>query len=59
MMHDVLGNIQNSVLSSSQFSDKGTKGCVFLVNVFELNLFLNNRVNAVEKSGLKLQFNQF
>lgn len=58
-MHDVLGNIQNSVLSSSQFSDNGTKGCVFSVNVFELSLFLNNRVNAVEKSGLKLQFNQF
>lgn len=33
MMYDVLGNIQNSVLSSSQFSDKGTKGCVFSVNV--------------------------
>lgn len=59
MMHDVLGNIQNSVLSSSQFSNKGTKGCVFSVNVFELNLFLNNGVNAVEKSGLKLQFTQF
>lgn len=58
-MYDVLGNIQNSVLSSSQFSDKGTKGCVISVNVFELNLFLNNRVNAVEKSGLKLQFNKF
>lgn len=58
-MYGVLGNIHNSVLSSSQFSDKGTKGCVFSVNVFELNLFLNNRVNAVEKSGLKLQFNKF
>lgn len=58
-MYDVLGNIQNSVLSSSQFSDKGTKGCVFSVNVFELNLFLNNRVNAVVKSGLQVQFNQF
>lgn len=41
------------------FANKGTKGCVFSVNVFELNLFLNNRVNAVEKSGLKLQFIKF
>lgn len=41
------------------FPTKAQRGVFFSVNVFELNLFLNNGVNAVEKSGLKLQFNQF
>lgn len=41
------------------FPTKAQRGVFFSVNVFELNLFLNNRVHAVEKSGLKLQFNKF